>query len=136
MIGHKSEKYLNFGWATAKLDDLLNLPASRLTGLLFAAAAWFTSKQNAQSALQSMWRDAGKHQSPNAGWPEAAMAGALGARFGGPRKYENEMVDLPYMADGRRDVVPPDIVKGLALYDRALIILLITTAALAMALST
>ncbi len=135
MIGHKSEKYLNFGWATAKLDDLVNLPASRLTGLMFAAAARINSKIDAQNALQAMWRDAGKHQSPNAGWPEASMAGALGLRFGGPRNYNGEMVDLPYMGDGRETLEPSDIKRGLELYDHALIILLVTAVLLAMALS-
>ncbi len=134
MIGHKSEKYVNFGWAAAKLDDLVNLPASRLTGLMFAVAAWINSKSNAQNALQSIWRDAGQHQSPNAGWPEAAMAGALGLRFGGPRHYDGEIVDLPFMGDGR-DVERADIVRGLVLYDRALIVLLVTAVLLAMALS-
>jgi adenosylcobinamide-phosphate synthase len=134
MIGHKSEKYLNFGWAAAKLDDLVNLPASRLTGLMFAAAAWITSKQNAQTSLSAMWRDATKHQSPNAGLPEAAMAGALGVRFGGPRQYDGEMVELAFMGDGR-DVEPKDIARGLALYDHALVILLTTSVLLAMALS-
>jgi adenosylcobinamide-phosphate synthase len=134
MIAHKSEKYLRFGWAAAKLDDLVNLPASRLTGLLFAAAAWFTSKKSAQSSLRSMWRDAGKHQSPNAGWPEAAMAGALDLRFGGPRNYDGELVDLPYMGDGRDTLTADDIGKGVELYDRAMIVLLITTVLLAMAL--
>jgi adenosylcobinamide-phosphate synthase len=134
MIGHKSEKYLHFGWAAAKLDDLVNLPASRLTGLMFAAAAWVSSKSVAQNALKTMWRDAVKHQSPNAGWPEAAMAGALGLRFGGPRQYGGETVELPYMGDGR-DVEPKDIARGLELYDQALIGLLLTAVLLAMALS-
>jgi adenosylcobinamide-phosphate synthase len=134
MIGHKSEKYLHFGWAAAKLDDLVNLPASRLTGLMFATAAWVNSKTDAQNALQSMWRDAGKHQSPNAGWPEASMAGALGLSFGGPRQYDGETVDLPYMGDGR-EVETKDIAQGLELYDRALIVLLITAVLLAMGLS-
>ncbi len=134
MIGHKSEKYLHFGWAAAKLDDLVNLPASRLTGLAFAAAAWFISKANAKVALTSMWRDAGKHQSPNAGWPEAAMAGALGLKFGGPRQYDGEMVELPYMGNGRTQMTASDINKGLELYDRALLILLGAAVALAMIL--
>ena len=134
MIGHKSEKYLNFGWAAAKLDDLVNLPASRLTGLMFTAAAWFKSKARAQSALNAMWRDAGKHQSPNAGWPEAAMAGALDLKFGGPRQYDGEMVQLPYMGDGRSQMNASDIEKGLELYDRALFILMAVVALLALAL--
>lgn len=134
MIGHKSEKYLHFGWAAAKLDDLVNLPASRITGLLFAGAAWFKSKTCAQTALNSMWRDAGKHQSPNAGWPEAAMAGALDLRFGGPRNYDGEMVQLAYMGDGRKQMTATDIYQGLELYDRALLILLAVAAALALIL--
>ncbi len=134
MIGHKSEKYLNFGWATAKLDDVLNLPASRLTGLIFAASACLNSKHDAQNALSSMWRDASKHQSPNAGWPEAAMAGALGLRFGGPRRYQGVPVEVAYMGNGR-DAQPKDIARGLTLYDHALIILLVTAVLLAMALS-
>ncbi len=134
MIGHKSEKYLHFGWAAAKLDDLVNLPASRLTGLLFAAAAWFTSKSRAQAALTSMWRDANKHQSPNAGWPEAAMAGALDLKFGGPRQYDGEKVELAYMGEGRSQLTAADIEKGLELYDRALLILLAVAVVLAMIL--
>ncbi len=134
MIGHKSEKYLHFGWAAAKLDDLVNLPASRLTGLMFAAAALFKSKTRAQSALNAMWRDAGKHQSPNAGWPEAAMAGALDLKFGGPRQYDGEMVQLPYMGDGRAQMNALDIDKGLELYDHALFILMAAVALLALAL--
>jgi adenosylcobinamide-phosphate synthase len=135
MIGHKSEKYLNFGWAAARLDDLVNLPASRLTGLMFAAAALLTSKENAHAALISMWRDSAKHQSPNAGWPEAALAGALNVRFGGPRHYDGNLVDLPYMGDGTHEIMPADIGRGLELYDRALLALLFTAVLLAMALS-
>ena len=134
MIGHKSEKYLHFGWAAAKLDDLVNLPASRLTGLMFTAAAWFKSKARAQSALNAMWRDAGKHQSPNAGWPEAAMAGALDLKFGGPRQYDGEMVELPYMGDGRAQMNASDIERGIELYDRALFILMAAVALLALVL--
>jgi adenosylcobinamide-phosphate synthase len=134
MIGHKSEKYLHFGWAAAKLDDLVNLPASRLTGLMFAAAAWFKSKTRAQAALNAMWRDAGKHQSPNAGWPEAAMAGALDLKFGGPRQYDGETVQLPYMGDGRGQMNASDIDNGLELYDRALFTLMAAAALLALVL--
>jgi adenosylcobinamide-phosphate synthase len=134
MIGHKSEKYLCFGWAAAKLDDLVNLPASRLTGLLFAGAAWFNAKARAQAALNAMWRDASKHQSPNAGWPEAAMAGALDLKFGGPRNYDGETVQLAYMGDGRTQMTASDIDKGLELYDRALLTLLALAAVLALVL--
>ncbi len=123
MIGHRSERYLYFGWAAARLDDLINLPASRVSGLLFAAGSAVSSLQNAKHALKTMWRDASKHGSPNAGWPEAAMAGALGVRFGGPRNYEGQTTDLPWMGDGRTEVTKSDIVSGLDLFERATLIL-------------
>jgi adenosylcobinamide-phosphate synthase len=116
MIGHKSEKYQWFGWAAARLDDVVNLPASRLTGYLFAAA----EPSRFREIVRVMRRDAPKHQSPNAGWPEAAMAAALGVRFGGPRSYNGEMVDLPYMGDGRDIVARDDIRRGLRVLSRAM----------------
>ena len=115
MIGHKSEKYQWFGWAAARLDDVVNLPASRLTGYLFAAA----DPSRFGEIVAVMRRDAPKHQSPNAGWPEAAMAAALGVRFGGPRSYHGEMVDLPYMGDGRDNITRDDIQRGLSVLSRA-----------------
>ncbi len=123
MIGHKSERYLHFGWAAARLDDLINLPASRISGLLFAAAALFDSTDTAKRSWAAMWRDSSKHGSPNAGWPEAAMAGALNLRFGGPRAYDGELVDLPWMGNGSADMTRADIGRGLALFERSMIIL-------------
>ncbi len=116
MIGHKNEKYQWFGWAAARLDDLVNLPASRLTGFLFAAA----DPSRFGEIVQVMQRDAPKHQSPNAGWPEAAMAAALGVRFGGSRLYDGEMVELPYMGDGRDNITRDDIQRGLRVLSRAM----------------
>ncbi len=116
MIGHKSEKYQHFGWAAARLDDLVNLPASRLTGLLFAAA----KPSEFGRIVDVMRRDAPKHQSPNAGWPEAAMAAALGLRFGGPRNYQGERIELPYMGDGRDRMDRTDIKRGVALMSKAM----------------
>lgn len=121
MIGHKSEKYQWFGWAAARLDDVVNLPASRLTGYLFAAAA----PSRFRETVEVMKRDAPKHQSPNAGWPEAAMAAALGLRFGGPRSYNGEMVDLPYMGEGREAITRDDIRRGLRLLSKAMWMLLL-----------
>ena len=121
MIGHKSERYRHFGWAAARLDDLVNLPCSRLTGLLFAVA----SGNRCGAAMAAMRRDAGKHGSPNAGWPEAAMAAALGLRFGGPRSYHGEIVDLPWMGDGRTGLSRDDIRAGLRLYGNALTLLFV-----------
>ncbi len=131
MIGHKSQKHLHFGFAAAKLDDLVNLPASRLTALLFAASAACLNIREGKSALQAAWRDAGKHRSPNAGWPEAAMAGALGLRFGGPRNYAGEHVELPFMGSGREQLSRGDIDLGLKLYERSLWIMLALLVALA-----
>jgi adenosylcobinamide-phosphate synthase len=116
MIGHKSERYQYFGWAAARLDDLVNLPASRLTGLLFAA----TDFKNFGRIVEVMRRDAPKHQSPNAGWPEAAMAAVLGLRFGGPRSYDGERVELPYMGEGRGDMDRSDIKRGLKVFSTAM----------------
>jgi adenosylcobinamide-phosphate synthase len=116
MIGHKSEKYQWFGWAAARLDDAVNIPASRLTGYLFAAA----EPSRFKDIVAVMKRDAPKHQSPNAGWPEAAMAAALGLRFGGPRSYGGETVALPYMGDGSDAITRNDIRRGLRLLSRAM----------------
>jgi adenosylcobinamide-phosphate synthase len=134
MIGHRSERYQFFGFCAAKLDDLVNLPASRLSALLFAAAACFTSLADGKRALRGAWRDAAKHRSPNAGWPEAALASALGLRFGGPRAYDDGAVDLPWMGDGREAMRRADIARGLALYDRSLWIMFAVLAVLATAL--
>ncbi len=125
MIGYKSQKYLTFGWAAARLDDLVNLIGARLTGLLFAGAASLTNPMATSRALATIWHDAKKHASPNAGWPEAAMAGVLDIRLGGPRKYNDELVDLPWMGEGRKELDADDIRRALRLYNQALILLMI-----------
>ncbi|MDP4823188.1 MAG: adenosylcobinamide-phosphate synthase CbiB [Aestuariivirgaceae bacterium] len=119
MIGHKSERYLHFGWAAARIDDLANLPAARLCGFLYAAAA-ITNPARGKAALKAMFRDAGKHQSPNAGWPESALAGAMDIKLGGPRSYDGEKVDLAFMGTGRETLKAQDIRDGLKLYSRAM----------------
>lgn len=116
MIGHKSEKYLAFGWASARFDDLVNFPASRLAALWLIAAAGFVPGGSAQRAWDTVRRDAKFHRSPNAGWPESAMAGALGLKLNGPRIYDGEIVDDPYMGDGRSEVTASDIRAALKLY--------------------
>lgn len=132
MIGHKSERYIYFGWAAARLDDLINLPASRLTGFLFAAAAAWNDQERGKLAVLAMWRDAPKHQSPNAGWPESALAASLGVKFGGPRSYEGARVDLPWMGEGRETLNRDDIRKGLRLYGTAMTFLLFLAVFLAL----
>jgi adenosylcobinamide-phosphate synthase len=119
MIGHKTERFLAFGWAAARLDDLVNLPASRLAALWLVAAAAVTPDASAREAWLTVARDAGRHRSPNAGWPEAAMAGALGVRLAGPRVYGRTRVDDPFMGDGRTAATASDIRRGVALYRRA-----------------
>jgi len=116
MIGHKSERYLNYGWAAARLDDLINLPASRLAAALIVAAAAILPGCSGRHAAFTVWRDAGKHRSPNAGWPEAAMAGALGLSLNGPRVYGDGRVDDAFMGDGRRAATTQDIRRALRLY--------------------
>jgi len=122
MIGHKSERYIHFGWAAARLDDLVNLPASRLTGLLFAAAASLTHPSRGAAAIEFMMRDARKHSSPNSGWPEAALAGALDVRLGGPRSYGGVKTNLPWFGRGRIILYPHHITEGQRLQGRAMMI--------------
>lgn len=115
MIGHRTPRHEAFGWAAARLDDLVNLPASRLTGALFAIAAMAVPQGAMKNAIRAMRRDAGRHRSPNAGWPESAMAGALGLKLNGPKTYGEVHVDDAYMGDGRRDATPGDIDRALRL---------------------
>ncbi|HEV2512299.1 adenosylcobinamide-phosphate synthase CbiB [Bosea sp. (in: a-proteobacteria)] len=123
MIGHKSPRHLAFGWAAARLDDLVNLPASRLTALLLTVAAALDRQADAGAAWRAVRRDAGRHRSPNAGWPEAAMAGALGLRLAGPRVYGAVRVEDGWMGDGRAEATAADIRRALALYRRACLLL-------------
>ncbi|CAK0777732.1 Cobalamin biosynthesis protein CobD [uncultured Gammaproteobacteria bacterium] len=118
MIGHRTPRYQAFGWAAARFDDLLNLPAARLTALLIVLAALITPGASAGGALRAAWRDAGRHRSPNAGWPEAAMAGALGLRLAGPRIYGQTRIEDAWMGDGRAEATAADIGRALALYRR------------------
>lgn len=115
MIGHRTARYEAFGWAAARIDDVVNLPASRLTGLLFVLSATVASGASPSGALRAMIRDASRHRSPNAGWPESAMAGGLGLRLAGPRTYAGRIVDDAYMGDGRRDATIEDIEGALRL---------------------
>ena len=116
MIGHKSELYAAFGWAAARLDDLVNLPASRLAALWLLLAAALTPGASPVEAMRAIRRGAAKHRSPNAGWPEAAMAGALGLKLAGPRVYGSTLVDDAFMGEGRRDATAADIRRALRLY--------------------
>ncbi len=116
MIGHRTARHAEFGWAAARLDDLLNLPASRLAAIWLVLAALLLPGADARGAVRAIWRDARRHRSPNAGWPEAAMAGALGLRLAGPRIYGAVRVADGWMGDGRAEAMLPDLARALTLY--------------------
>ncbi len=122
MIGHKTERHRAFGWAAARTDDLVNLPASRLAALWLIMAAAVSSVSSSRTAIRAVARDARSHRSPNAGWPEAAMAGALGLKLAGPRVYGGEIVDDHFMGDGRSEATALDVRAALRLYSRACLI--------------
>ena len=104
MIGYKNIQYNQFGWAAARLDGLLNWIPARLSGLLICIV-----HQN-NSALNIMWRDAKLHRSPNAGWPESAMAGVLDVSISGPRSYEGVIKNYPFVnVDGKKKLTAVDI---------------------------
>jgi adenosylcobinamide-phosphate synthase len=117
MIGHRTPRYAAFGFAAARFDDLVNLVPARL------AAAWIclatARPRDMSAAWRITWRDARGHPSPNAGWPEAAMAGALGIKLGGPRTYGAHKVDDAWIGDGRADLTAADIRRALHIYRRA-----------------
>jgi adenosylcobinamide-phosphate synthase len=115
MIGHKSERHLAYGWAAARCDDLVNLPASRLSALWLVLAAALLGLSPGR-ALATIRRDAGHHCSPNAGWPEAAMAGALDIRLSGPRIYDGIPVEERWVGEGRSELSARDIRLALKLY--------------------
>jgi adenosylcobinamide-phosphate synthase len=118
MIGHRTERYESFGWASARFDDLVNLPASRLSALWLTVAA-IPLGLSSRGALRTIRRDAGHHRSPNAGWPEAAMAGALGIRLSGPRIYDGVSVDERWVGEGNSELTAKDIRAALKLYRAA-----------------
>ena len=115
MIGYRTQKYQAFGWAAARLDDLVNLIPARLTGLIYALLA-----QAPVHALTAMVKDAPRHRSPNAGWPESAVASALGIRLSGPRLYNCVASSDPWLNKAGRDPGPQDITAALQLYRRLL----------------
>lgn len=122
MIGHRSARYLAFGAIAARIDDAANIVPARLTGALFALVGW-----RAQG-WRAMAQDAGKHASPNAGWPEAAMAGALGIKLGGPRAYSSSAKDgaHPWLNETGRAAQVKDVERGLGLYMKAMALLAAT----------
>jgi adenosylcobinamide-phosphate synthase len=118
MIGHRTERHEFFGWAAARIDDVANVIPARLTGLLFALLS-----AHPGDAISCMVKDAGRHRSINAGWPEAAMAGGLGVRLCGPRVYYGTLAEEPWLNGDARDPDPADVLLGLKLYSRTMICL-------------
>jgi adenosylcobinamide-phosphate synthase len=116
MIGHRSERFRAFGMVAARLDDAVNLIPARLAAVILALAAAFVPHGKPFAALATMWRDAAKHRSPNAGWPEAAMAGALDLALAGPRHYHGVLVPDPWVGAGRARAEPADLRRALALF--------------------
>lgn len=125
LIGHREAPWRDFGWAAARTDDLLNLVPARIAGPLVCLAA--------RRGWRVMWRDARNHASPNAGWTEAAMAGALGLRLAGPVSYDGEVHAKPWIGDGRADAGAADISRALNLYLRACALLWLIAGAAAWA---
>lgn len=118
MIGHRSARYEYFGMVAARLDDVLNLIPARLTGLLFALMSGHMAR-----SFRVMMRDARQHRSPNAGWPEAAMAGALNVRLSGPRIYGDQLTNEPWLNTEGADADAASLSRGLALYLRTMAVL-------------
>lgn len=123
MIGHREAPWGPFGWAAARTDDLMNLIPARLAGCLLCLAGG--------GGWRVMWRDARNHASPNAGWPEAAMAGALDLRLGGPRVYGATRIEDVWLGPGRTAATPGDIGRALVLYRRACALLIASALVLA-----
>jgi len=126
MIGHRTPRHEAYGYAAARLHDLANLPASRLSVLFLVAAATLLPGADAKNAWRTALRDARRHRSPNAGWPEAAMAGALGLRLNGPKIYATRSVEDAYMGEGRAEAEADDIRRALNLYRLACLMQLVT----------
>ena len=131
MIGHVSPRHRACGWAAARLDTAANSVPARLAALIIAFAALGVPEASPWAALEATWRDAGKHRSVNAGWPEAAMAGALGLAIAGPRRYGERVVKDAWMGDGRARCSPRDIRRALTLFAAACLVSFAVVAAMA-----
>lgn len=132
MIGHKSERYIDFGWASARADDLANWPAARLSIVLIAAGAWLRRGSDAcREAFRIGVRDGGMHRSPNSGRPEAAMAGALNVQLAGPRVYAGVVVMEPMInGSGRETAVTEDIDNAVSVFYASCSVLAVVVLAL------
>ncbi|MGV3551976.1 adenosylcobinamide-phosphate synthase CbiB [Rhizobium sp.] len=136
MIGHKTPRYRHFGWASARLDDLANWPAARLSALFIAIGSWIRrGRPSARKSAIVALRDHGVHRSPNSGWPESAMAGALDIALAGPRSYAGEQVMEPMQnSAGRKNIGPTDIDMALEVFWAACSVLAVVVALTALAM--
>mgnify|MGYP000417959770 CR=1 FL=1 len=116
MIGYRTPRHRDFGRAAARLDDLANWPGARLAALVIAAGAGLVPGARPGRALAVAWTQANRHRSVNAGWPEGALAGALGFRLAGPRSYAGTAVPDTWIGDGRSDLTPADLRRVLSLF--------------------
>lgn len=126
LVGHREQRWRAFGWASARLDDGANLLPARIGGAILCLAGG--------GGWRTMWRDARRHASPNAGWTEAAMAGALGIRLAGPIAYDGVVADKPWIGSGRTQVGAADVRRALGVYRRGCVLLWILAGAFAWAL--
>lgn len=122
MIGHKTDRHKSFGFCAARLDDVLNLIPARLAGFWIFLGSFFLPTSSPLKGLKTMFRDARKHRSPNAGWPEGAMAGSLDISLAGPRKYREGQANDPWIGDGRARVLSKDIKRALQVYVAACLV--------------
>ena len=130
MIGHLDRRYREFGWAAARLDDVANWVPARVAGFLLAVSGIQRGAGRTRDALEVMWRDGGTHRSVNAGYPEASMAGALGLRLAGPRRYQGFVTDDPWLGHGSIEATAADIRRGLRVYVGACLLLAVLMAGL------
>lgn len=114
MVGYKNERYINFGWFSAKLDDVMNFIPARITGFLVSLSS-FILRQNFKDSFTIMCRDGKRHPSPNSGISEAAMAGALGVKLGGPSLYQGKISAKPYLGEAKRPVESSCISEALTI---------------------
>ncbi len=131
MIGYKTPRHEAFGMVAARLDDALNFVPARLSALFLAGGAALLPSTRGSEAWWTLLRDSGDHRSPNAGWPEAAMAGALGLALAGPRRYADTTIDDPWIGNGRTRATDQDIDRALSVYVLACAINILVVATLA-----
>ncbi len=121
MIGYRTERYKDFGCWAARIDDVANYIPARLTALLMVIAS------GKLSLLKFVWKNGRRHASPNSGYPEAALAGALNCRFGGPHYYFGELFDKPYIGENDRELTTQDMHTAVRINRLAEILMLALT---------